>query len=73
MKTGTAQKCKTNTLKQQREAAELELIIEDFARNMRNANRMYIASQLIGGPPRFTMNQACVWNRYVVFCGDHPQ
>jgi len=72
-KTGTLLKC--STLKQQRENAELELIIEEFGRAMRNASRRYVIT-LPGcrhdSGPRFTLGMEMAWQRYVVFCMDHP-
>lgn len=59
---------KSSTLKQQRENAELELIIEDFARGMRNADRAYIASGAHYDGRRFTPNLARAWMDYVYFC-----
>lgn len=67
---------KFSTLKQQREAGELELIIEEFGRAMRNANRQYIARPTVchhDDNPRFTPNMTMVWAKYVEFCMSHPQ
>lgn len=64
---------KYSTLKQQRENAELELIIENFARAMRNAERSYIAGNPAGDKPRFTPNMYWAWNEYVDFCMRHPK
>lgn len=73
VKTGTLPKC--STLKRQRENAELELIIEEFGRSMRNANRVYIATPQCGcgqHGPQFTPGMEMAWNRYVEFCMKHP-
>lgn len=74
MKTGT--RPKFNTLKQQREAAELELIIEEFGRAMRNAYRPYMAKRPScqhDDGPRFTLGMEMAWNRYIAFCMDHNE
>lgn len=60
-------KLKSSTLKQQRENAELELIIEEFGRAMRNANRNYIQSR-----NDFTINMTVAWYKYRRFCRSHP-
>lgn len=73
-RTGTLPK--SSTFKQQRENAELELIIERFGHAMRNANRAYIARpaqcQHDDGV-RFTPGMEVAWNIYVEFCMNHPQ
>lgn len=66
------QKSKISTLKQQRENAELELIIEEFGRAMRNAHRPYIAESPASGRPLFTPNMYSTWNAYIDFCAAHP-
>jgi hypothetical protein len=60
-----------NSLKQQRINAELETIIEEFGRGMRNADTGYIARRMrclhdIG--PYFTMALQDAWAKYVEFC-----
>lgn len=74
MNTGKQAKFKVNTLKQQRENAEMESIIEEFGRAMRNAYRPFVtrppACQHEHGP-RFTPGMEAVWARYVEFCADH--
>lgn len=68
---------KSSTLKRQRENAELELIIEEFGRAMRNAHRPYIAR----GPqeycchavPPFTPSMDSVWAKYTNFCRSHSE
>lgn len=67
-------KCKKSTLEQQRETAELELIIEDFGRAMRDANREFVSH-----PPscshvarRFTAHMEGAWSAYILFCREHP-
>lgn len=72
-RTGT--KLKVNTLKQQREAAELESIIEEFGRAMRSANRDFISGIMPGAPidgPIFTLNMKASWIKYEEFCLKHP-
>ena len=69
-------KVKSSTLKQQRESAELELIIETFGRAMRDANRPYISSlpeYQHALAPLFTLNMSEAWRLYVVFCRSHPE
>lgn len=75
-RTGMLPKCKCSTLKQQRENAELEAIIEEFGRAMRNAYRPYIAG---GGRQYcchtvrpFTPGMRMTFDRYVEFCMKHP-
>lgn len=72
----TIQKPKCSTLQQQRENAELELIIEKFGRAMRNAYRPYIAeggrSYCCHTVPPFTPGMAMAFDRYVEFCMKHP-
>lgn len=76
VKTGIRAKFKHNTLKDQRAAGELELIIEEFGRAMRNA-----ASACILAEPRcahankynLTMNMHEVWEKYKEFLRYHPQ
>lgn len=73
-KTGT--QVKSSALKQRREATELELIIEKFARAMRNANKLYIARPpqcQHDGAPRFTCSMEAAWAEYVWFCMNHPE
>lgn len=65
VKTGAS--LRFNTLKQQRENAELELIIEDFGCAMRSAHRPFVAER-----NDFTANMGIVWARYVEFCRNHP-
>ena len=75
-KTGIRPKFKISTLKQQRENAELEHIIEEFGRAMRNANRAYIATPqqcLHDTQPRFTPGMHAIWSHYIVFCMEHPE
>ena len=59
---------KFSTLKQQRENAELELIIEEMGRAMRNANRPAIAEH---GPRWLTLNMDQALVRFFTFCRDH--
>jgi hypothetical protein len=61
---------KRNSLKQQRISAELETIIEEFGRAMRNANKEYIATPLGCHHERlrFTPRMYCVWSMYTNFC-----
>jgi hypothetical protein len=70
-KTGTT----VNSRKKQRENAELELIIEEFALAMRNANKRYIfmcASSLSAEDGfKFTPNMEKAWWHYVDFCMRH--
>lgn len=70
-RTGTHQKFKVSTLKQQRENAQLEDIIERFGRAMRNADRPYMAQSAAGDAPRFTPNMYAAWNEYLDFCWSH--
>jgi hypothetical protein len=73
-KTGT--QVKFNTLKQQREAAELELIIEEFGNAMRNADKTYVSKAgniAISIGLRFTPNMNAAWTRYMTFCMEHSQ
>jgi len=56
-----------NSLKQQKINAELELIIDEFARAMRSANREHIGK--FGG---FTINLAGAWWKYQEFCVRNP-
>ncbi len=65
VKTGT--RVKYSTLKQQREAAELELIIEEFGRAMRNAHRPYVVER-----NDFTEHMKRAWALYVEFCARYP-
>lgn len=68
-------KVKRNTLKDQRTSAELELIIEEFGRAMRNASRPYIATPPDchhDDAPRFTMSMEFAWSKYVGFCMRNP-
>ena len=60
---------KRNSRKQQAQNAELELIIEEFARALRNANRSYIAKEC----SLLTPNMQQAWYKYVDFCVRHPQ
>lgn len=68
-------RAKCSTLKQQRESAELELIIEEFGRAMRDAHRPYMIEprgcQHEG--PRFTLGMEMAWNCYLAFCVEHPE
>lgn len=66
------QKFKVSTLKQQRENAQLRLIIDRFSQAMWSAYRPYIAESPAGDKPRFTPNMYAVWNEYVDFCSSHP-
>lgn len=66
-KTGT--QVKFSTLKQQRESAELELIIEEFGRAMRSADRLAIADH---GPRWLTLNMDQALVKFFVFCQAHP-
>lgn len=68
-KTGTQPKFKISTLKQQREAAELEAIIDEFGNAMRNANRAAIASH---GPRWLTLNMDQALCKFFLFCDRHP-
>ncbi len=68
---GLKPKFKVSTLKQQRENAQLELIIDKFSRAMRNADRGYIAGSLASDKARFTPNMYAAWNEYVDFCVEH--
>lgn len=71
-RTGTTR----NSAKQQRINAELETIIEEFGRAMRDANRACIAEEPAcshDNKPRFTLNMEFVWSKYVNFCLDNPQ
>lgn len=73
-KTGT--RVKFNTLKQQRQAAELELIIEEFGQAMRRACRQYISRPLAWGDhlsSRFTPHMDNVFYKYIKFCQEHPE
>lgn len=70
-RTGTMRK---SSLKQQRESAQLELIIEEFGRHMRNASRTYIAEpRVFSGSPSFTPNMTATWGKYIQFCMEHPE
>lgn len=70
-------KVKHNSLKQQRLNAELELIIEEMGRTMRNAYRPFIAR----GERRFccysippmTLSMYSVWYKYIAFCQRNPE
>lgn len=68
VKTGTQAKFKPNTLKQQRVSGELELIIEEFGRAMRNAHRPYVATR-----NDFTEHMKRAWAVYVDFCARNPE
>jgi len=67
---------KKNSVKQQRISAELEAIIEEFGRAMRNANKGYIAayqkSCAHNDEYRFTMTMALAWWNYVEWCRRNP-
>ncbi len=65
-RTGTL--LKSNTLKQQRENAELECIIEEFGRAMRNAEKTYITQATNDGKPNFTLSMKFAWDKYLVLC-----
>lgn len=73
-RTGIRPKC--STMAQQRENAQLELIIEEFGRAMRNAHRPYIAR----GPReycchegvQFTPSMEKAWRDYTEFCMKYP-
>jgi len=65
---------KRNSQKQQKANVELEGIIEEFGRAMRDANKEYVAI-----PPtcshvgvRFTPGMAFAWERYVAWCAANP-
>ena len=60
---------KRNSKKQQRANAELETIIEEFGRAMRNAHPATISYWHKCTPgPRFTGNMDYAWLKYVDFC-----
>lgn len=67
-RTGTRARFKVSTLKQQRENAELELIIDEFGRAMRNANPEYVARNTTDAKPNFTLNMTFAWDKYLIFC-----
>lgn len=67
-RTGTRARFKISTLKQQRENAELGLIVDEFARAMLNADRTYITQDTIDGKPNFTLNMKFAWDKYLTFC-----
>lgn len=64
----TGIRVKSNTLKQQRESAELELIIEEFGRAMRNAEKTYVTRDSHDGRPNFTLSMQFAWDKYLMFC-----
>lgn len=69
-------KFKTNMPKQQREAAELELIIDEFGQAMRNANREHVSRERQcqhDAFVSFTYNMHSVWDKYKEFCRSHPE
>ena len=67
---------KRNSQKQQRISAELELIVEEFGRAMRSANKNWIGEvemQSNDDVPRFTMMMQMAWYHYVDFCQRNPE
>lgn len=67
MKTGT--KLKLSTLKEQRENAELGLIIDEMGRAMWNADRQYIASKRTD--LSLTSNMRLALWKFQEFCMEH--
>ena len=64
---------KINSLKKQRESAELESIIDEFGKAMRNANKRYIdARNCSGSLIQFTLAMVSAWDKYIDFCKEHP-
>jgi hypothetical protein len=58
-----------NSKKKQRTNAELEIIIDRFAKAMRDAHKPYIAMHtLLNHNYRFTPNMAIAWWEYVEWC-----
>jgi hypothetical protein len=61
-----------NNREQQRTSAELEAIIEEFGRAMRNAHKPYIANYkpVCGHDATFpfTVNMDNAWKKYVEWC-----
>ena len=66
---------KRNSLKQQRVNGELELVIDEFAQAMRNADRNYVVreGEYYHENVRFTLNMQMAWYRYVDFCQRNPE
>lgn len=69
-------KPKHNSLKQQRISGELETIIEEFGRAMRNANRTYVsrpATCVHDSLNRMTPVMYVFWLQYLDFCRRNPK